>query len=162
MEAFDNVASRASKADDVSQYLTFTLAQEEYGIDILKVQEIRGYSPVTPVPNVPPYVKGVMNLRGTIIPVVDLRVRFGMAQAEYNRFNVIIVVSVGTKVIGLVVDTVSDVLRIAPGDIQAPPEFGDAATRAVNGIARSDEKVVLLLDIDRVLSIEAPALALMS
>jgi len=160
MEQFDTLRRQVNAPAAVSQFLTFTLGSEEYGIEILKVQEIRGYAAVTPMPNTPPFVKGVINLRGTIIPVIDLRLRFGLANAEYNRFNVIVVVTVGTRVMGLVVDAVSDVISIPTDDIQVPPDFGDhAGARAVNGLANAGEKVLLLLNIDRVLDGEAhPAL----
>jgi purine-binding chemotaxis protein CheW len=143
-------------ADAGGQYLTFTLGEEEYGIPILKVQEIKGYSPVTPIPNAPAYVRGVMNLRGTIIPVIDLRQRFQRPRTEYNRFNVIIVVIVGTRTMGLLVDAVSDVLTFASSDIQPPPDFGEQEhVRTVCGLAHAHEKVILLLDIDGFLSKEA-------
>ena len=152
MEQLDTLSSQISFATDGSQYLTFTLEQEEYGVEILKVQEIRGYSAVTPVPNTPSYIKGVMNLRGTIIPVVDFRLKFSMAETEYNQFTVIIVVTVGTKVVGLVVDGVSDVLNIPPPDILAAPEFGaEVDTRFIKGMAKAGEKLVILLDIDKIL-----------
>src|SRR6187399_2690041 len=92
------------------QFLTFQLGPEMFGLEILRVQEIKGYSPVTPIPNAPPHVKGVMNLRGAVVPILDMRCKFGMAEAAYTKFTVIIVVTVGAKVIGLVVDAVSDVL----------------------------------------------------
>jgi purine-binding chemotaxis protein CheW len=152
MRASVSAGSQASPADSVGQFLTFMLGQEEYGIEILAVQEIRGYGAVTPVPNAPGYVRGVMNLRGTIIPVIDLRRRFGLAEAEFNRFNVIVVVTVGTKVMGLVVDAVSDVLNLPADSVQPPPDFGEAAGgTAVCGMARAGDKVVLLLDIERIL-----------
>ena len=153
MEQLDTLSSQISFATDGSQYLTFRLGQEEYGVEILKVQEIKGYSAITPVPNMPAYFKGVMNLRGTIVPVVDLRAKFAMAEAEYNQFTVIIVLTVGAKVMGLVVDAVSDVLNIPRADIQATPEFGaEVDARFISGMAKAGEKLVVLLDIDRVLS----------
>jgi purine-binding chemotaxis protein CheW len=116
------------------------------------VQEIKGYSTVTPIPNMPAYLKGVMNLRGTIVPVVDLRSKFAMAEADYNQFTVIIVVTVGTKVMGLIVDAVSDVLNIPKADVQATPDFGGQVdARYINGMAKTGEKLVVLLDIDRVM-----------
>lgn len=133
----------------MEQYLTFRLGQEEYGLDILRVQEIRGYSAVRPLPNTPHYLKGVMNLRGTIIPVVDLRARFGMPEAEYGQFTVIIIVTVGTRMMGLIVDAVSDVVNIPRGDVQATPDFGGSVdTRAISGMARAGDKLVVLLDIE--------------
>jgi purine-binding chemotaxis protein CheW len=138
---------------DAGQYLTFALGQEEYGVEILKVQEIKGYVPATPVPNTPNFIKGVMNLRGTIIPVVDLRTKLSLKEAEYNQFTVIIVVTVGTKVVGLIVDAVSDVLNIPKADIQAAPELGSTVdVRFIDGMAKAGEKIVMLLNIDRVIN----------
>jgi purine-binding chemotaxis protein CheW len=152
MEQLDALSNQISLATDGTQYLTFTLGQEEYGVEILKVQEIKGYSTITPIPNTPRYLKGVMNLRGTIIPVVDLRSKFAMAEAEYNPFTVIIVVTVGTKVVGLIVDAVSDVLNIPQADIQPTPDFGgQVETRFISGLAKAGEKLVVLLDIDKLL-----------
>jgi purine-binding chemotaxis protein CheW len=117
------------------------------------VQEIKGYLPATPVPNTPSYIKGVMNLRGTIIPVVDLRGKLALTETEYNQFTVIIVVTVGTKVVGLIVDSVSDVLNIPKADIQAAPEFGSTVdVRFIDGLTKAGEKIVMLLDIDRVIN----------
>jgi purine-binding chemotaxis protein CheW len=148
MEQLDAI----SFATEGSQYLTFALGTEEYGIDILRVQEIRGYAPVTPIPNTPPHIKGVMNLRGTIIPVIDFRAKLAMRETEYNQFTVIIVVTVGTKVVGLIVDAVSDVLDIPRADIQATPDFGaQVDARFINGMAKAGDKLVVLLDIDRLL-----------
>ena len=152
MEQLDTLSNQISFATDGGQYLTFRLGDEEYGVEILKVQEIKGYSTVTPIPNMPAYLKGVMNLRGTIVPVVDLRSKFAMAEASYNQFTVIIVVTVGTKVMGLIVDAVSDVLNIPKGDIQATPDFGGQVdARYINGMAQASDKLVVLLDIDRVM-----------
>jgi purine-binding chemotaxis protein CheW len=152
MKQLDELNGQISFAADGSQYLTFTLGQEEYGLEILKVQEIKGYSAITPIPNTPPYIKGVMNLRGTVIPVVDLRSKLSMSEAEYNQFTVIIVVTVGTKVMGLIVDAVSDVLNIPKSDIQATPDFGaQVDARFINGMAKAGEKLVVLLDIEKVL-----------
>ena len=152
MEQLDTLSSQISFATDGSQYLTFRLRDEEYGVEILKVQEIKGYTAITPVPNTPAYLKGVMNLRGTIVPVVDLRAKFGMEAAEYTAFTVIIVLTVGTKVMGLIVDAVSDVLNIPKTDIQATPDFGaQVDARFISGMAKAGDKLVVLLDIDRVL-----------
>jgi purine-binding chemotaxis protein CheW len=152
MQSFDMLNSPTSPAEG-DQYLTFTLGKEEYGIPILKVQEIKGYAPTTPIPNAPAYVRGVMNLRGTIIPVIDLRRRFGMPETEYNRFNVVVVVLVGTRTMGLLVDAVSDVLNIPPNDIQPPPDFAERdGIQTISGLARADDKLVMLMDIDRMLS----------
>ncbi len=140
---------------DLSQYLSFTLGEEEYGVEILKVQEIKGYSGITPIPNTPPYIKGVMNLRGTVIPVVDLRAKFSMSAREYNKFTVIIVVSVGARIVGLVVDAVSDVLDIRRSDIRPTPDLGARAdTRFISGMATVGGKLVVLLQIEMLLTDE--------
>jgi purine-binding chemotaxis protein CheW len=153
MEQLDALNSQIGSSSDGNQYLTFALGNEEYGVDILKVQEIKGYTPATPVPNTPDYIKGVMNLRGTIIPVVDLRAKLALEQAEYNQFTVIIVVMVGTKVVGLIVDSVSDVLNIPKSDMQAVPEFGSTIDVGfIAGMAKAGEKIVMLLDIDKVVA----------
>jgi purine-binding chemotaxis protein CheW len=136
-----------------SQYLTFILGAEEYGIELLKVQEIKGYIPVTPIPSTPPYIKGVINLRGAVIPVVDLRARFGMEGITYTQFNVIIVINVGTRVMGLLVDAVSDVLNLGPGDLRPAPDFGTQVdTRFITGMASAGDKIAVLLDIDSLLT----------
>ena len=136
-----------------SQFLTFLLGVEQYGVEILKVQEIRGYSAVTPIPNTPGYIKGVINLRGTVVPVVDLRAKFSMESTEYNKFTVIIVVTVGAKVMGLVVDAVSDVLDIPAAEMRTAPDLGSSVdTRFISGMATIGERMTVLLDIDRLLS----------
>ena len=138
---------------DGSQFLTFQLGDELYGVDILRVQEIKGYTTVTKIPNTPPHIKGVLNLRGTIVPIVELRTKFGMPTIEYTMFTVIIVVVVREKIMGLVVDAVSDVLNIDKKDIQPPPQFGASVDVSfLNGIGKSGEKLVALLDMDRLLS----------
>jgi len=135
-----------------NQFLTFTLGAEEYGIEILKVQEIKGYSAITHIPNAPPHVKGVMNLRGTVVPVVDLRAKFSMEPVEYTKFTVIIVVMVGQKIAGLVVDAVSDVLNIAAADVRPAPDFGARCdTRFISGVVSIGDKLAVLLDINKLL-----------
>ena len=136
-----------------SQYLTFQLGEELYGVDILRVQEIKGYTTVTKIPNTPPHIKGVLNLRGTIVPIVELRTKFGMPTIDYTMFTVIVVVVVRERIMGLVVDSVSDVLNISKKDIQAPPEFGAKVDVSVLiGIGKSGDKLVALLNIDRLLT----------
>lgn len=140
-------------ATDGSQFLTFNLGDELYGVDILRVQEIKGYTVVTKIPNTPPYIKGVLNLRGTIVPIIELRTKFGMPTIEYTAFTVIIVVVVRDKIMGLVVDSVSDVLNIDKKDIQLPPQFGAKVDVSfMNSIGKSGDKLVALLDMDRLLS----------
>jgi len=138
---------------DGSQFLTFQLGAELYGVDILRVQEIKGYTAVTKVPNTPPHIKGVLNLRGTIVPIVELRTKFGMETIEYSALTVIVVVVVQEKIMGLVVDAVSDVLNIAKKDIQPPPQFGAKVNVSfLDGIGKSGDKLVALLNMDRLLS----------
>ena len=144
----------ASAADN-GQFLTFTLQNEEYGIEILKVQEIKGFSKITPIPNAPPFVRGVMNLRGTVVPIIDLRARFSMTEKDYDQFTCIIVVNVGTRVVGLVVDTVSDVLNIPNDAIADPPELtcsGDSS--CITGMGKLGERIVMLLDTGRLVGVE--------
>ena len=136
-----------------SQYLSFALGAEQYGIELLKVQEIKGYSSVTPIPNTPAYIKGVMNLRGAVVPIVDLRKRFGMEAIEYTQFNVIIVINVGSRIMGLLVDAVSDVLNVGPGELRPAPDFGARTdTRFISGMVSAGEKIAVLLDLDTLLS----------
>lgn len=137
---------------DGNQFLTFTLDEEEYGIDILKVQEIKGYTKVTPLPNTPPYVKGVMNLRGIVVPVVDLRSKFSMGEAPDDGSAVVIVVMVREKVVGLLVDAVSDVLSIPQESIQPAPELTRGlTTNFISGIGQCGERLVTLLEIEQVI-----------
>jgi len=154
--------------DEGTQFLTFILDNEAYGVEILRVQEIKGWTPVTRIPNTPEYMQGVLNLRGTIVPIVDMRMRFNLEQIEYTPITVIIVLSVksdnGERVIGLVVDSVSDVIDVNAGDIKATPDFGSTLnTEFINGLATSAEHMVMLLDVDKLLSVdEMTALAQIS
>jgi len=149
----------AAIADREGKYLTFTLAGEEYGIGILKIKEIIGMMAITSVPQTPGFVKGVINLRGKVIPVVDLRLRFTMDAIDYNDRTCIIVVEIGARgtdiVIGIVVDSVSEVLNIKGEDIEDTPTFGTALnTDYILGMAKMEGKVKILLDIDEVLCAE--------
>lgn len=138
---------------DGGQFLTFQLGEELYGVDILRVQEIKGYTAITKIPNTPAHIKGVLNLRGTIVPIVELRTKFGMPTIEYTTFTVIIVVVIQEKIMGLVVDAVSDVLNIGKKDIQLPPQFGAKVDVSfLRGIGKSGDKLVALLDMDRLMS----------
>jgi len=138
------------------KYLTFSLAEEEYGIEILKIKEIIGMMPITAVPRTPEYIKGVLNLRGKVIPVMDLRLRFGMEETEYTERTCIIVVEMpgqaGTLITGIVVDSVSEVLAIKQEEIEDTPAFGsELNTECILGMAKMEGGVKILLDIERVL-----------
>lgn len=142
-------------AETYQKLLTFSLGSEGYGISILKVKEIIGMMDITPVPRTPEFIKGVINLRGKIIPVMDLRVKFGMEEQEYNERTCIIVVEVSMKgsqkLIGVVVDTVSEVVTISSDQIEPPPEYGTAAGHnSILGIGKIKERVVIIIDIDEV------------
>ncbi len=142
---------------DGNQYLTFMLAGEEYGVDILRVQEIKGWDTVTKIPNTPEYVKGVINIRGTIVPIIDLRQRFGLETKAYGPTTVVIVLRVvgntGDRTMGIVVDAVSDVYNIGEGEEKPAPDFGsEIDTEYVKGLATVDDKMVILLDIDRLIN----------
>lgn len=142
-------------AEDGNQFLTFQLQDEEYGIEILRVQEIKGFSRITPIPNAPRYIKGVMNLRGAVVPIVDLRAKFNLPEMEYNRFTVIIVVTIGPKVMGLVVDAVSDVLNVGANEMEATPNLGEGVdTSFMTGIAKTGERLITLLNIDKLAGTE--------
>ena len=139
-----------------NQVLTFTLGEETYGVDILRVQEIRGWSPVTRIPQAPAHVLGVLNLRGSIVPIVDLRMRFNLQRAEYTPLTVIIVLSVesavGRRDFGLVVDGVSDVIDVLASDVKPTPEFGEhVSTEFIQGLAAVSGRMVMLLDIDHLI-----------
>ncbi len=153
IEAVERQDIRTSFSSDDQQFLTFNLAEEFYGVDILKVQEIKGYTNVTKIPNTPDYLKGVLNLRGTIVPIVDLRMKFGMGVTDPTPFTVVVVVNVRNRVMGFLVDAVSDVLDLNAKEIQPPPELGTTVDITfVAGIGNSNDHLVTLLDIDRVLT----------
>jgi purine-binding chemotaxis protein CheW len=144
-------AHRATGGGDmVDEYLTFTLGREEYGVDILKVQEIRGYDAVTRLPDAPEWIKGVINLRGTIVPVVDLRIKFKLGEPVYDGFTVMIILNVGGRVIGAVVDSVSDVTQLRPDQVRPAPELGTQVdSRFIAGMGSIDQRMLILLDIER-------------
>ena len=148
----DNQKSGASSVTG-RECLTFTLGDEEYGIDILMVQEIRGYETVTKIANIPDFIKGVINLRGVIVPVVDMRIKFQLGNVAYNQFTVVIVLNVCGRVIGMVVDGVSDVVALTPEQIRATPEFGSSLdTQYLIGMGTVDKRMIILIDIERLMS----------
>lgn len=135
------------------EFLAFKLGQEEYGIDILKVQEIRGYEAVTRIANAPEFIKGVINLRGIIIPVVDMRIKFSLGNPVYDQFTVVIILNIGGRIIGMVVDGVSDVTTLSPEQVRPAPEMGAAFnTDYLIGLGTIDERMLILVDIDKLMS----------
>ncbi|PHS29365.1 MAG: chemotaxis protein CheW [Methylophaga sp.] len=145
--------------DGTEQYLTFLLGEEEYGVEILRVQEIKGWESVTHIPNTPEYLCGVLNLRGTIVPVVDLRLRFEMPARAYTPTTVVVVLKVGEgiqRTVGVVVDGVSDAHNILPADIKATPDFGiTVSTEFIKGLVSIGSNMMMILNIDKLLHIEA-------
>ena len=136
------------------EFLTFRLGAESYGIEILKVQEIRGYETPTSIANAPPFIKGVINLRGVIVPILDLRVKFRLPDSQYDEFTVVIILNVASRVVGVVVDSVSDVLSLDPEEIRETPEFASATfdTKYITGLAPVDGGMLIMLDIERLLT----------
>ncbi|MGZ8143212.1 MAG: chemotaxis protein CheW [Methylosarcina sp.] len=141
------------------EFLAFTLGDENYGIDILTVQEIRAYETVTKIANTPDFIKGVINLRGVIVPIVDMRIKFKLANVVYNQFTVVIVLNVCGRVIGMVVDGVSDVISLIPGQIHPKPEFGSSLdTQYLTGLGTVNDRMIILVDIERLMSAKDMAL----
>ncbi len=155
-----NIGVGSSSQDESGeQYLTFIMADEEYGVDILKVQEIRGWEKTTPIPNAPNHIKGVINLRGTVVPIIDLRRCFGMDQVEYGPLTVVIVLKVdssqNSRTMGIVVDAVSDVYSLDNESLQPAPNMGDSYdTSYIRGLATVGEKMVMLLEINELLDLD--------
>ena len=152
------VAAMAQNVSDSAlqgrnEFLAFTLGVEEYGIDILKVQEIRSYEAATRIANTPDFIKGVINLRGIIVPIIDMRIKFNIAKVEYNEFTVVIMLNVANRVVGMVVDGVSDVITLNQGEIKPAPEFGATLdTQYLLGLGTVNERMLILVDIERLLS----------
>lgn len=137
---------------NANEFLTFTLGKEEYGIDILKVQEIRGYDAVTHIANTPAFLKGVINLRGTIVPIVDLRIKFNLGDPSYDAMTVVIILNLSGRIVGVVVDSVSDVLTLQPDQIRPAPSFSASLdTRHVVGLGAIEERMLILVDIEKLM-----------
>jgi len=142
-----------------NEFLTFSLGQEAYGIEILKVQEIRGYEVATTIPNAPSFLKGVINLRGTIVPIIDLRIKFNFANVEYTAFTVVIILNIANRVVGIVVDSVSDVITLTSDQIKQAPDFSASFdTDYIMGIATVDSRTLILVDIEKLIG--SPDMAL--
>lgn len=143
-----------------SEFLAFTMGQEEYGLDIIKVQEIRGYEAVTRLANAPEYFKGVINLRGVIVPVIDMRIKLGLGTPTYNQFTIVIVLNIRGKVMGMVVDSVSDVTTLSAEQIRPAPELGSAIdTNYLIGLGTLDERMLILVDIEKLMASDGIGLA---
>ncbi|MGP3593355.1 chemotaxis protein CheW [Vagococcus sp. WN89Y] len=158
MTGMSNVAKLAGEPSG-QEFLVFTLGDEEYGIDILKVQEIRGYDQVTRIANTPDFIKGVTNLRGVIVPIVDLRVKFSQGEVEYDDNTVVIVLNLGQRVVGIVVDGVSDVLSLAADQIRPAPEFAvTLSTEYLTGLGALGDRMLILVNIEKLLNSDEMAL----
>jgi len=156
-EAGSFIAEMSSSDDN--GYLTFTLGDEEYGIDILTVQEIRGYDAVTTIANMPDFIKGVINLRGIIVPIVDMRIKFSLGDVTYDEMTVVIILNVADRVVGMVVDGVSDVISLNESQIKEAPEFGSVLdTQYLKGLGVVDERMLILIDIENLMTSKEMAL----
>ncbi|MBU3737011.1 MAG: chemotaxis protein CheW [Methylobacterium sp.] len=148
-----NETTEQSPDAPVDEYLTFKLGDEEYGIEILKVQEIRGYDAVTRIANTPEFIKGVINLRGTIVPIVDLRLRFNLGNVEYNEFTVVIILNLSGRVIGIVVDGVSDVIALQAAQIRSVPDLvATIDTKYLIGLGTMEDRMLILVDIEHLMT----------
>ena len=159
MSQASNEAVLAAAEAENREFLVFSLGDEEYAIDILKVQEIRGYENVTRIANAPDFIKGVTNLRGVIVPIVDLRIKFHLDNVEYGGQTVVIVVNVADRIVGIVVDGVSDVMTLTPDQIKPAPEFGvTLSSDFLSGLGSLDDRMLVLVDIVKLLTSEEMAL----
>lgn len=150
-----NSAKRALSASAVLEFLVFTLGDEEYGVDIQNVQELRSYDTVTRLANAPEFIKGVVNLRGIIVPIVDMRIKFSLGTPVYDQFTVVIILTIAGRVMGMVVDSVSDVVTLTGEEIKPPPQMGTAInTDYLIGIGALDQRMLVLIDIARLMSAE--------
>ena len=151
--ASESVKPPMGAAMDRQEFLTFTLGSEEYGIEILKVQEIRSYEQVTKIANAPEFIKGVVNLRGTIVPIVDMRIKFSLGTADYTQFTVVIILNVAGRVVGMVVDSVSDVIALNGEQIRPAPDFSSSFdVKYITGLGTVDQRMLILVDIERLMS----------
>lgn len=159
MIASHKITQNVATEDVLQEYLTFVLGDEEYGIEILKVQEIRGYDTVTRIANTPDFIKGVINLRGHIVPIIDLRIKFKLGNIDYNEFTVVIILNIGNRVVGIVVDGVSDVLTLNAAQIRPVPDLvSDIDNKYLLGLGTVDNRMLILVDIERLMSSQDMAL----
>lgn len=140
-------------AGTTNEYLTFRLGNEEYGIEILKVQEIRGYEAITQIANAPDFIKGVVNLRGIIVPIIDMRIKFNLRNVDYDQFTVVIILNVAGRVMGIVVDGVSDVINLTTDQLRPAPGLGAIIdTEYIMGLGTIDDRMLILIDIEKMMS----------
>jgi purine-binding chemotaxis protein CheW len=159
MQGTENKTDANPNSATAAEFLTFRLGEQEYGIDILKVQEIRGYEEPTTIANAPDFIKGVINLRGTIVPIVDMRIKFRLGEARYDSFTVVIILNVSDRVVGIVVNSASDVMKLATSQVREAPEFSGAMdTSYITGLCTVDERMLILIDIEKLMSSEEMAL----
>lgn len=152
-------ASNNHAKNAAGEYLTFVLGTEQYGLEILKVQEIRGYDSVTQIANTPEFIKGVVNLRGKIVPIVDLRIKFNLGKVEYNEFTVVIILNLNGRVVGIVVDGVSDVMALKQEQIREVPDLvASIDTKYIVGLATVETQMLILVDIEQLMSSQEMAL----
>ena len=136
-----------------NEYLTFVLGREEYGIDILKVQEIRGYEKPTTIANAPTFLKGVINLRGVIVPIIDMRIKFNLGEPTYDQFTVVIILNIADRVVGMVVDGVSDVIQLSADNLRPAPDFSCSLdTRYIVGLGTVEERMIIVVDIEKLMT----------
>ena len=154
-QTMTTIAASASSttSQGVNEFLTFRLGKEEYGIEILKVQEIRGYDSITRIANAPEFIKGVVNLRGIIVPIIDMRIKFRLGNADYDQFTVVIILNLDGRVMGIVVDGVSDVISLGADQMRPAPGFGSVIdTEYIMGLGTVDERMLILIDIEKLMS----------
>ncbi len=155
----ENITNPSQSSTGPQEYLTFILGNEVYGIDILKVQEIRGYDSVTKIANTPEFVMGVINLRGHIVPIVDLRIKFHLERTQYDEFTVVIILNMSDRIVGMVVDGVSDVLHLEANEIRSVPDIVSGIdTRYINGLASIEDRMLILVDIEHLMNSNEMAL----
>ena len=148
-----DVMQNRAASHGITEVLAFTLGEEEYGINLLKVQEIRGYDAVTRIANVPDFIKGVVNLRGIIVPIIDMRIKFNLGTPTYDQFTVVIILNISGRTIGMVVDSVSDVITLTSQQLKPPPQMGSALdTEYLIGLGTLDDRMLILVDIDKLMS----------
>ncbi len=146
-------AANGNVATKLREFLAFKLGSEEYGIDILRVQEIRSYEEPTRIANAPPFIKGVVNLRGVIVPIIDMRLKFNLEQSNYDNFTVVIVLNIGSRVVGMVVDAVSDVITLTPDQLRPVPEFNSTiASDHLLAIGAVEDRMLILVDIEKLMT----------